>query len=104
MAATARAAAPAPRRHDEGKRAMMIRSMMMLAVAAALAACAGPPPPPPVDAFANLLTLSSTSVPADAPVTLGQPVGLITSENVEHYIGHYKDSADYWGSVIPSSL
>jgi hypothetical protein len=83
---------------------MMTRLIAMLALTAALAACAGPPPPPQVDAFSNILTTSATAVPADAPVTLGQPVGFIASENVEHYIGHYKDTAAYWGSVIPSSL
>jgi hypothetical protein len=83
---------------------MMTRLMTMLALTAALAACAGPPPPPQVDAFANILNMSSTAVPVDAPMTLGQPVGFITSENVEHYIGHYKDTAEYWGKVIPSSL
>jgi hypothetical protein len=83
---------------------MMTRLTTMLALAGTLAACAGPPQPPQVDAFANILTTNATTVPADAPVTLGQPVGFIVSENVEHYIGHYKDTAAYWGSVIPSSL
>lgn len=83
---------------------MMTRLGMAFGLALALAACAGPPPPPQVDAFDGILNMSSAAVPADLPVTLGQPVALITSENVEHYIGHIKDSTEYWGKVIPSSL
>jgi hypothetical protein len=83
---------------------MTTRLIAILALTAALGACAGPPPPPQVDAFANILTTSSTAVPADVPVTMGQPVGFITSENVERHIGHINDSNAYWGSVVPSSL
>jgi len=68
------------------------------------AGCAGPPPPKPVDAFQGLLNMNSGAVPADAPVTMGQPVAFITSDNVENYIGGIKDAADYWGKLVPSSL
>ena len=83
---------------------MMTRLIAMLALTAALAACAGPPAPPPVDAFSGILKMNSAAVPADAPMALGQPVGFISSENVERYIGHINDSNAYWGSVVPSSL
>ena len=43
-------------------------------------------------------------MPADAPVTVTAPVGVIFSENVETYIGYIKDSTAYWGSVVPASL
>ncbi|MBC9966269.1 hypothetical protein PQH03_15880 [Ralstonia insidiosa] len=76
------------------------------AVVLTLGGCASsaPPPPPPVDAFSGILNMSSAAVPADAPVSLGQPVGFIISENVEHHIGFMKDTVAYWGKVIPSSL
>lgn len=48
--------------------------------------------------------MSSVAVPADAPVSLGQPVGFIVSENVEHHVGFMKDTVAYWGNVVPSSL
>lgn len=83
---------------------MINRLLALLGLGAALAACTGPPAPPPVDAFTNLLNMNSASVPADAPMTLGQPVAFITSENVERYIGHLQDAKAYWASVVPASL
>jgi hypothetical protein len=74
-------------------------------LAMALAACTGPPPPPLVDAFANVYNRSpSTAVPADAPMTLGQPVAFLTSDNVENHIGAIKNSGEYWSKVVPASL
>ncbi len=83
---------------------MITRLMAALGLVLALAACAGPPPPPQTDAFDGILNMSSASVPSDVPVALAQPVGLITSENIERYIGHLKDANEYWSKVIPSSL
>jgi hypothetical protein len=58
-----------------------------------------------VDAFTDLYTASSSaSVPANAPVTVTPPVGLIFSENVEAHIGAVKDANEYWGKVVPASL
>ena len=83
----------------------MISRMMALGALMLLATgCAGPPPPKPVDAFHGLLNMSSTSVPTDAPVAIGQPVAFITSDNVENYIGGIKDANEYWGKRIPASL
>ena len=83
----------------------MIRTLPgLLALVLALSACTGPPPPVQVDAFQNIYNQSSASVPSDASMTLGQPVAFIISENVERYIGHFKDSNEYWGKVVPSSL
>jgi hypothetical protein len=76
----------------------------LVALALALSACTGPPPPAQVDAFQNLYNRSSAGVPSGAPMTLGQPVALITSENVESYIGHVKNSTEYWGKIVPSTL
>jgi len=83
---------------------MITRSTIALVALLTLAACAGPPPPPQVDAFQGILNMSSAAVPADVPMTLGQPVGFITSENVERHIGYFKDANEYWGKVVPSSL
>src|SRR5690349_3605070 len=83
---------------------MITRQTALGAIALLLAACAGPPPPKPVDAFQGLLNMNSASVPADVPVTMGQPVAFITSDNVENYIGGIKDAGEYWGKIIPSSL
>jgi len=83
---------------------MITRLRALGAMALLLAGCAGPPPPPTVDAFKGLLTTNSAGVPADAPVTMSQPVGFITSDNVENYIGHIADANAYWGKVVPSSL
>jgi len=82
----------------------MITRLMALGFLLALAACAGPPPSPQVDAFSGILNMSSAGVPADVPMSLRQPVGFITSENIERYIGHMKDTTEYWGSVVPASL
>jgi hypothetical protein len=84
---------------------MISKLMAALGLAIAVTACTGPPPPPRVDAFANLYNRApSTSVPTDAPMTLGQPVAFITSDNVENHIGGIKSAEEYWGKVIPSSL
>ncbi len=83
---------------------MITRFIAALGLLLALAACAGPPPPPQIDAFDGILNMSSTTVPADVPMSLSQPVGFITSENIERYIGHMKDTTEYWGSVVPTSL
>ena len=83
----------------------MVRKLAaLLGLVLALDACTGPPAPPLVDAFHDIYNQSSATVPVDAPVTLGQPVGFITSENVERHIGHYRDSVEYWGKVIPTTL
>jgi hypothetical protein len=83
---------------------MITRLRALGAVALLLGGCTGPPPPKPVDAFQGLLNQSSAGVPADAPVTMGQPIGFITSDNVENYIGGIKDANAYWGKVVPTSL
>lgn len=70
----------------------------------ALSACTGPPPPAQTDAFQNIYNQSAAGVPSDVSMTLGQPVAFITSENVERYLGHLKNSNEYWASVVPSSL
>ncbi len=84
---------------------MITRLLALLALGAAVAACTGPPPPPLVDAFTGVYNRSPASaVPSDAPMTLGQPVAFITSDNVEHHIGAIKNANEYWGKVVPSSL
>lgn len=83
---------------------MITKLMAAIALVLALDACTGPPPPPQVDAFAGILNMSSASVPADVSVSLGPPVGFITSENVERHIGLVKDANEYWGRVVPASL
>lgn len=83
----------------------MTRKLLALAgLVLALEACAGPPPPVQTDAFQGIYKQNSATVPSDVPMTLGQPAGLITSENVERYIGFIRDSNEYWGSVVPTSL
>ena len=81
----------------------MIRKLLALSgLLLTLDACTGPPPPKMVDAFTDLYTASSSaSVPANAPVTVTPPVGLIFSENVEAHIGAVKDANEYWGKVVP---
>jgi len=76
----------------------------LIALMLALSACTGPPPPPQTDAFQNIYNQSAAGVPSNVPMTLGQPVAFITSENVERYLGHLKNSTEYWASVVPSSL
>jgi hypothetical protein len=83
---------------------MIAKLMAAIALVLALDACTGPTPRPQVDAFTGILNMSSASVPADVPASLAQPVGFITSENVENHIGDLKDANDYWSKVIPASL
>jgi len=69
-----------------------------------LAGCSGPPPPTYSDAFKGIYNQSSTSVPANVPATVQQPVGIIFSDNVETYFGFIKDSNEYWSKIVPTSL
>ena len=82
------------------------RTLLLGGLASTLAGCANPNPPMPalVDAFQGIYKANAASVPADVPVTLAQPVGLITSENVERYIGAVRDTNEYWGQRVPASL
>jgi len=83
----------------------MVRKLAaLLGLVLVLDACTGPPAPPQTDAFQNIYNQSSAGVPANAPMTLGQPVAFIVSENVERHIGHFRDSVEYWGKVVPTSL
>ena len=83
----------------------MISKISALAALVLLAAaCTGPPPPKTVDAFKDVYNGNSAAVPANAPVTVQAPVGLIFSENFEAHIGAIKDSREYWGKVVPTSL
>jgi hypothetical protein len=77
-----------------------------IAVCLMLAGCAGSGPPPPTygDAFKGLFNQSSASVPADAQVTVQQPLGIIFSDNVETWFDYVKRTSAYWATVVPSSL
>jgi hypothetical protein len=84
---------------------MILKLIAAFGVVSTLVACTGPPPPSySSDAFKGLYNQSSASVPADAPISVQQPVGIIFSDNVETYFGYIKDSTEYWGQRIPSSL
>ena len=83
----------------------MIRKLLALAgLLMTLDACTGPPPPKMVDAFKDVYNGSSAAVPANAPVTMTPPIGIIFSENVEAHIGAVRDANEYWGKVVPASL
>lgn len=84
---------------------MIFKLIAVFGVVSTLVACTGPPPPTySSDAFKGLYNQSSTSVPADVPVSVQQPVGIIFSDNVETYFGFIKDATEYWAQRIPSSL
>jgi hypothetical protein len=85
---------------------MSAKPMAPLAATLALlvTACTGPPPPPHVDAFQGIYKQSAAAVPANVPTTVRPPVGIIFSDNFENYIGHNIKTAEYWASIIPSSL
>lgn len=72
--------------------------------ALALAGCAGPPPPTYGDAFKGLYNQSAASVPANLPVTIQHPVGIIFDNNMELWFESVKQANDYWASVVPSEL
>src|SRR3981189_195663 len=58
-----------------------------LLLALALTGCGTPIPPPAyTDAFQGLVNQSAATVPADRPVTVRQPLGLIFSDNLELYL------------------
>jgi hypothetical protein len=74
-------------------------------LAVTLAACAGPPPPTyNSDAFKGIYNQNAATVPADLPVTVQHPVGIILSDNFEIWFKALKEANDYWGARIPSSL
>jgi hypothetical protein len=74
-------------------------------VAMALGGCgSGPPQPPFNDAFAGLYNRSAATVPAEVPVRLSRPLGVILSDNVEAYVAWVKKSNEYWGRIVPTSL
>lgn len=85
---------------------MKRRTLLVNGLALGLVGCANPNPPMPaqLDAFQGIYKATAASVPADKPVTLAQPVGLITSENVERYIGAVRDTNEYWAQRVPASL
>jgi hypothetical protein len=84
---------------------MTRKLIAVLGAVATLTACAGPPPPTySSDAFKGIYNQSSASVPADVPISVQQPVGIIFSDNVETYFGYIKDATEYWAQRIPSSL
>jgi hypothetical protein len=74
-------------------------------LAASLAACAGPPPPTyNTDAFKGIYNQNAASVPADVPVTVQHPVGVILSDNFEIWFKALKEANEYWGARVPASL
>lgn len=79
--------------------------ILLLAAALALAGCgSGPPPPTYGDAFQGLYNQSAADVPADAPISMPQPVGIIFSENVEKYFQWVKAGNEYSAARIPTAL
>jgi hypothetical protein len=85
---------------------MPFKLMAVLGLAFLLGACAGSGPQPPVhvEAFTNLYKQSATTVPADVPVVVQQPVGVIFSDNFESWFKYVSDSNAYWGKIVPASL
>jgi hypothetical protein len=84
---------------------MMIRVLALAGLLASLGACSGIPNPVySPDAFKGIYNQTSAGVPANAPVTVTAPVGVIFSENVETYMGYIKDNTAYWGERVPASL
>jgi hypothetical protein len=84
---------------------MMRRVLVLAGLLASLGACAGIPPPVySADAFKGIYNQSSAGVPANVPVTVTAPVGVIFSENVETYMGYIKDNTAHWAARVPASL
>lgn len=85
---------------------MPFKLMAVLGLAFFLGACAGSGPQPPghVDAFTNLYKQSAATVPADVPVVVQQPVGVIFSDNFESWFKYVSDANAYWGKIVPASL
>jgi hypothetical protein len=88
-----------------GVRSVRGKLMVLAGLVATLAACSPPPPPTySADAFKGIYNRSSATVPADQPVTVQPPVGIIFSDNVELYLGSVKEAGDYWSKVVPEAL
>ena len=85
---------------------MPFKLMAALGLAFFLCACAGSGPQPPghVDAFTNLYKQNAATVPADVPVVVQQPVGVIFSDNFESWFKYVSDANAYWGKIVPASL
>jgi len=83
-----------------------MKSAVGILVTLVLLAGCGSPPPVPVfsDAFKGIYNQSSASVPADVPVMVQQPVGIIFSDNVEAWFAFIKTTNAYWAGIVPSSL
>jgi hypothetical protein len=79
---------------------------LAFALSLLLAGCASNAPQPPVygDAFKGIYNQSAASVPADVPVSVQQPVGIIFSDNFENYIAFIKKADAYWTGIVPASL
>lgn len=83
----------------------MKRVLILAVISVTLAACAGPPPPTyNTDPFKGIYNQSAAAVPADAPVTMQHPVGIILSDNFEIWLRAVKAADEYWSARVPSSL
>ena len=83
----------------------MKRLIGLSILCAALAACAGPPPPTyNTDPFKGIYQQSAAAVPADVPMTMHHPVGIILSDNFELWLGAVKTADEYWSARVPSAL
>jgi len=83
---------------------MTKKLLALMGLVIVLDGCTGPPPPPQVDAFQGIFNASSAAVPANVTATLTQPLGYMTSENVEKHIGFIKNANEYWGQRVPATL
>lgn len=86
-------------------RRVLVLTGLLASLVSTLGACSGIPNPVySPDAFKGIYNQTSAGVPANVPVTVTAPVGVIFSENVETYMVYIKTNSEYWAARVPASL
>ena len=74
---------------------------MFLGFGLTLAGCATVPPPTYKEPFSGILNMKAASVPADQPVNVAMPMGIIFTDNVEAYLKYSKEGQELIRSFGP---
>lgn len=78
-----------------------MRHWFLLFMGLSLSACVSVPPPTYKEPFAGILNINASSVPSDQAVSVGLPMGVIFTDNVETYLKYSKEGQELIQSFGP---